>query len=253
MRRTENPKMVVRLHPAPQMVNKIVKYVQEKLPDVVVVESHSTNSHYLKYSDEGKVVRVSDHFGNIKDNVDLNVIVPENPNNFIVVIGFKTFIYTSFQKTAELIVTYLIIEKEVLNKDLIKIRNQSQVIVDLQQRVNTLVEEKAKLQTLNTQLQNLNKNLSSTKKEIEYKKKVDNQTSEIARLRNKEAELEGIIAQKEEAIQEAVSLIQELSTNPELREMLYDGNAGKKYYIDNFPKEMQEMIKEIIKDYYDKK
>lgn len=235
------------------MINKIIKYVQEKLPDVVVVESHSTNSHYLKLSEEGKVVRVSDHFGNIKDNVDVNVIVPETPNNFIVVIGFKTFIYTSFQRTAEFIVTYLIIEKEVLNKDLIKIRNQSQVIVDLQQRINVLVEEKNKLTTLNTQLQNLNKNLSSTKKENEYKKKVENQALEISRLRTKEAELEGIIAQKEEAIQEAVSLIRELSTNPELREMLYDQQSGKRYYIDNFSNDMQEMIREIIKDYYNKK
>ena len=235
------------------MINKIVKYVQEKLPDVVVIESHSTNSHYLRLSEEGKVVRVSDHFGNIKDNVDVNIIVPENPNNFIVVIGFKTFIYTSFQKTAEFIVTYLIVEKEVLNKDLIKIRNQSQVIVDLQQRINVLVEEKAKLQTLNTQLQNLNKNLSSTKKENEYKKKVENQASEIGRLRTKEEELQRIIAQKEEAIQEAVSLIRELSTNPELREMLYDQQSGKRYYIDNFSNDMQEMIREIIKDYYNKK
>ena len=47
------------------MIDKIVKYVQDKLP-VTVTESLSTNSKYIKYTEGGKQVRVSDHFGKLK-------------------------------------------------------------------------------------------------------------------------------------------------------------------------------------------
>ena len=109
------------------MIDKIVKYVQDKLP-VTITESLSTNSKYIRFTEGGKQVRVSDHFGNIKDNVDVTIVVPENPGQFIVVMGFKTFIYSSFQKVAEFIITYLILEDNVLSKESTKIRNQSQVI-----------------------------------------------------------------------------------------------------------------------------
>ena len=89
------------------MIDKIVKYVQDKLP-VTITESLSTNSKYIRFTEGGKQVRVSDHFGNIKDNVDVTIVIPENPGQFIVVMGFKTFIYNSFQKVAEFIVIYLI-------------------------------------------------------------------------------------------------------------------------------------------------
>ena len=88
------------------MIDKIVKYVQDKLP-VTVTESLSTNSKYIRFTEGGKQVRISDHFGNIKDNVDVTIVIPENPGQFIVVMGFKTFIYSSFLKVAEFIVTYL--------------------------------------------------------------------------------------------------------------------------------------------------
>ena len=57
---------------------------------------------------------------------------------------------------------------------------------------------------------------------------------------------------QEEDIKEAAQLLEEVSTNPELREMLYDSHAGKKYYIDNFSKDAQDILKDIIKDYYNK-
>ena len=121
------------------MIDKIVKYVQDKLP-VTVTESLSTNSKYIRYTEGGKQVRVSDHFGNIKDNVDVTIVVPENPGQFIVVIGFKTFIYSSFQKVAEFIITYLILEDNVLSKESTKIKNQSQVIYDMQTRIDNLTD-----------------------------------------------------------------------------------------------------------------
>jgi len=233
------------------MIDKIVKYVQGKLP-VTVTESVSTNSKYIKYSDGGKQVRVSDHFGNIKDNVDVTIIVPENPGQFIVVMGFKTFIYSSFQKVAEFIVTYLILEDNVLGKESTKIKNQSQVIYDMQVKIDNLTSENVKLKKLNDQLQALNKNLASNNKELELRKKVERQAAEIQILNEKQAESKKLIKQKDDAIKEAADLLEDLSTNPELREMLYDRNSGKKYYIDNFSEEMQDVVKELIANYYSK-
>jgi len=233
------------------MIDKIVKYVQDKLP-VTVTESVSTNSKYIRYTDGGKQVRVSDHFGNIKDNVDVTIVVPENPGQFIVVMGFKTFIYSSFQKVAEFIVTYLILEDNVLGKESTKIKNQSQVIYDMQTKIDGLTEENTKLKKLNSQLQALNKNLASNNKELELRKKVERQAAEIQILNEKQAESKKVIKQQESDIKEAADLLETLSTNPDLREMMYDRNTGKKYYLDNFSEEMQDVIKDLITNYYSK-
>ena len=233
------------------MIDKIVKYVQDKLP-VVVTESVSTNSKYIRYTDGGKQVRVSDHFGNLKDNVDVTIIVPENPGQFIVVMGFKTFIYSSFQKVAEFIVTYLILEDNVLGKESTKIKNQSQVIYDMQCKIDSLNSELDKIKKLNNQLQALNKNLASNNKELELRKKVERQAAEIQILNEKQAESKKIIKQQESDIKEAADLLETLSTNPDLREMMYDRNTGKRYYLDNFSEEMQDVIKDLITNYYSK-
>ena len=237
------------------MIDKIVKYVQDKLP-VTVTELLSTNSKYIRFTEGGKQVRVSDHFGNIKDNVDVTIVVPENPGQFIVVMGFKTFIYSSFQKVAEFIVTYLILEDNVLSKESTKIKNQSQVIYDMQTKIDNLTEENSKLKKLNSQLQALNRNLASNnigpELQKELQKKVERQAAEIQILNEKQAEFKRVIKQKDEAISEAAELLEDLSTNPELREMIYDSRSGKKYYLDNFSKDMQEILHDLIANYYSK-
>ena len=233
------------------MIDKIVKYVQDKLP-VTITESLSTNSKYIRFTEGGKQVRVSDHFGNIKDNVDVTIVVPENPGQFIVVMGFKTFIYSSFQKVAEFIITYLILEDNVLSKESTKIRNQSQVIYDMQTKIDNLTVENSKLKKLNSQLQALNKNLASNNKELELRKKVERQAAEIQILNERQAESKRIIKQKEEDISEAAELLEDLSTNPELREMIYDSHSGKKYYLDNFSEDMQDILHDLIANHYSK-
>ena len=233
------------------MIDKIVKYVQDKLP-VTITEALSTNSKYSRFTEGGKQVRVSDHFGNIKDNVDVTIVVPENPGQFIVVMGFKTFIYSSFQKVAEFIITYLILEDNVLSKETTKIKNQSQVIYDMQVKIASLTEENSKLKKLNDQLQTLNKNLSNNNKELELRKKVERQAAEIQVLNEKQVEFKRIIKQKDEDISEAAELLKDLSTNPELRKMIYDSHSGKKYYLDNFSEDMQDILHDLITNHYSK-
>lgn len=233
------------------MIDKIIRYVQDKLP-VIVSESVSTNSKYIRLSDSGKLVRISDHFGNVRDSVDITIIVPENQGQFIVVLGFKTFIYNSFQKVCDLIIMYLILEEGIFSKEAAKIKNQAQNINDMKLKIDTLNNEVSKLKTLNNQLSILNRNLSNNGIETELKKKAKRQASEIKILNEKQVEYKEIIKRQEEDLKEAAQLLEEVSTNPELREMLYDSHTGKKYYIDNFSKDAQDILKDIIKDYYNK-
>ena len=233
------------------MIDKIIKYVQDKLP-VIVSESVSTTSKYIRLSDSGKLVRISDHFGNVKDSVDITIIIPENSGQFIVVLGFKTFIYNSFQKVCDLIIMYLILEESIFSKESAKIRNQAQNINDMKQKIDTLNSEIVKLKTLNSQLSIFNKNLSNNGIETELQKKVKRQAAEIKNLNEKQVEYKETIKRQEEDIKEAARLLEEVSTNPELREMLYDSNAGKKYYLDNFSEDAQDILKDLISNYYNK-
>ena len=233
------------------MIDKIIRYVQDKLP-VIVSESVSTNSKYIRLSDSGKLVRISDHFGNVRDSVDITIIIPENSGQFIVVLGFKTFIYNSFQKVCDLIIMYLILEESIFSKESAKIRNQAQNINDMKQKIDTLNSEIVKLKTLNSQLSILNKNLSNNGIETELQKKVKRQAAEIKNLNEKQVEYKETIKRQEEDIKEAARLLEEVSTNPELREMLYDSNAGKKYYLDNFSEDAQDILKDLINNYYNK-
>ena len=233
------------------MIDKIIRYVQDKLP-VIVSESASTNSKYIRLSDSGKLVRISDHFGNVRDSVDITIIIPENSGQFIVVLGFKTFIYNSFQKVCDLIIMYLILEEGIFSKEAAKIKNQAQNINDMKLKIDTLNSEVNKLKTLNSQLSILNRNLYNNGIKTELQKKVKRQAAEIKTLNEKQVEYKEIIKRQEEDLKEAAQLLEEVSTNPELREMLYDSHTGKKYYIDNFSKDAQDILKDLINDYYDK-
>lgn len=122
----------------------------------------------------------------------------------------------------------------------------------MQCRIDSLNGELDKIKKLNNQLQALNKNLASNNKELELRKKVERQAAEIQILNEKQAESKKIIKQQESDIKEAADLLETLSTNPDLREMMYDRNTGKRYYLDNFSEEMQDVIKDLITNYYSK-
>lgn len=230
------------------MIQKLIEYIQSKVP-VTVNESNTTNSKYLKLAN--KTIRISDHFGRPKEGIDIVVIVPETPKNFIVSIGYKVYCYTSIRKVGDFLISYILIENNVSDIYESKVQNQSVEISRLQKQIQDL--------------QTLNKNLIQNSKEAEYKKKCSNQASAISSmnfkqseqakqitiLQNKQIELKEQLKEKDAAIKEAVELIETLTTDPNARELLYS-NKGKKYYLDNFPDEAREMIESIIKEYYDK-
>ena len=151
---------------------------------------------------------------------------------------------------------YLILEEGIFSKEAAKIKNQAQNINDMKLKIDTLNNEVTKLKTLNSQLSILNRNLSNngieTELQKELQKKVKRQAAEIKTLNEKQVEYKETIKRQEEDLKEATQLLEEVSTNPELREMLYDSHAGKKYYIDNFSKDAQDILKDLINDYYNK-
>lgn len=230
------------------MINKLIDYIQSKVP-VMVTPSSTTNSKYLKLNN--KTIRISDHFGGPKEGIDLIVIVPETPKNFIISIGFKVYCYTSLRKTGDFVVSYVLIENNTSDKYETKLQKQKKEINILLQKIKTL--------------EILSKNLASSNKEAEYKQRCSNQTATIAQLTSKrdtqaneiyrllkvQAGLKAELQEKDDAIKEAVDIIDTLRTNPEARELLYSPD-GKKYYLDNFTKDAREMIQDIIKDYYSK-
>ena len=58
------------------------------------------------------------------------------------------------------------------------------------------------------------------------------------------------LADKQADLNEAADLIQLLSENHEVREAIQDRQKNKIYYLDNFKEDAQDLLKEIIKDYY---
>lgn len=228
------------------MIQKLVDYVQSKV-SVTVNKSLTTTSQYLK--SDNKLIRISDHFGQLKPEEDIIVIIPETPKNFIISVGYKIYCYTSFRKVGDLLVNYIIINDSVSDKFKAKVSNQSEEII--------------KLKKINTDLQNLNKNLMQYSV---YKERCSNLTKELTSLTSKhtkvkyevstllakQTEMKKELKEKDAAIKEAVDLIETLTTDPDSRELLYS-KEGKKYYLDNFPEETQKFLKDVIKEYYNKK
>lgn len=231
------------------MIQKLIDYIQSKVP-IIIINSNTTNSRYLKCNN--KIIRISDHFGHPKEGIDIVVIIPETPKNFIVSIGYKVYCYTSLRKTGDFVISYILIESNVSDKYESKVQNQSAEI--------------ARLQKLTQDLQNLNKNLMANNKEAEYKKKCLNQAATITSIKTKQTEqakqitilqdkqiqLKEELKEKDAAIKEAVELIENLTTDPNARELLYSKNKEKRYYLDNFPEDVQKVLIDIIKEYYDK-
>jgi len=205
------------------MIQKLIDYIQSKIP-IVISDSNTTNSRYIKCNDRS--IRISDHFGNIKDLTDLVVIIPETPKTFIISLGYKVYCYSSLRKTGDFIINYILISNNIPDKYTSRIKHQTSEI--------------SRLQKLNQDLQNLNQNLMNNRVN----------KSELTALQKKQKQLESELKEKETAIKEAVDLIDTITTDPNVRELLYSRNNEKRYYLDNFPKEAQELLKDIIKEYY---
>lgn len=232
------------------MIQKLIDYIQSKI-SIEVKLSETTNSRYINLGK--KIIRISDHlpaFSNKK--IDVVVIVPETPKNFIISIGYKVYCYTSLRRAGDFLVDYILFNNNIEDK----YSKLSQDIIQKQgKEINELKGLVQKLQTLNANLSN-SSDMAKLKRQAEEltqnKVKLKRQAEEIAKLQQAQSEIKAELREKDVAIKEAADLIETLTTDPEAREFLYSEHKGKKYYLDNFPDDAREMIEELIREYYSK-
>lgn len=229
------------------MIQKLIDYIGHKVP-IEVKSSETTNSQYIDLGN--KTIRISDHLPAFPSKkIDIGVIIPETPKSFIISIGYKVYCYTSFKRAGDFLVDYILFNNNIEDK----YSKLSQDIIQKQgKEINELKDFVQKLQTLNTNLCNTSDKLQHQSEELtQNKAKLKRQASEITRLQQAQSEIKAELKEKNAAIREAADLIETLTTDPEARPLLYS-KQGKKYYLDNFPKDIQDLINEAIKEYYSK-
>ena len=200
-------------------------------------ESKSTDSIYL-VSDDIKI-RISDHIqGSACRNIrfDISIFIPEESDKYIVSIGYKIYIYNTLQEVKSLLTSMF--------------------------RLNNGIPESSISKAVNKQI-NKNKELSNqiailSKKKNKYKSRIGSLEKEASAYRK----LQKVYNKKVTECQklelrcnsllndnlEAKDIISELQDNPEARKVIQI--KEKKYYLDNFPNDIQELLKDAI-SYYD--
>lgn len=220
------------------MIQKLVEYVTIKVQNLEITES-PTNSRYIKVN--GRKIRISDHLGIYNDKIDISILIPEESSKFIVSIGHKIYLYDTLRQTGDLIINYIRFNSNIFTPYKESTHEayrtkQSQVDAERCLLKNQYNSEKAELRAdisrLSSQIYGLTRKIMSMEKE------------------NKTLKKEAAI--KDDAIKEAADIIEDLTTNPEARQLIYNQNTEKTYYLDNFSEDAREMIFELIKEYYSK-
>lgn len=199
-------------------------------------ESKSTDSIYLVSNDIK--IRISDHIqGSACRNIrfDISIFIPEESDKYIVSIGYKIYIYNTLQEVKSLLTSMF--------------------------RLNNGIPESSISKAVNKQIDK-NKELSNqiailSKKNNKYKSRIGSLEKEASAYRK----LQKVYNKKVTECQklelrcnsllndnlEAKDIISELQDNPEARKVIQI--KEKKYYVDNFPNDIQELLKDAISYY----
>lgn len=222
-------------------VTKFKNWILEN-SNLKLLESKSTESIYL--TNDSLKIRISDHIqGSDRSNIrfDISIFIPEESKQYIVSIGYKIYIYNTLSEVKNLLISVfrinLGIDTTTINKAVNKQKDAnkeinsalSQQIANLSKKNNKYKERIAKLEEKAARYNKLTK--SHDKKLKECKKlqsKCDSFMNDIS---------------------EAKDIISELQNNPDARKAIQI--SDKTYYIDNFPKDIQDLLRESIQ-YYNK-
>lgn len=220
-------------------VTKFKNWILEN-SNLKLLESKSTESIYL--TNDSLKIRISDHIqGSDRSNIrfDISIFIPEESKQYIVSIGYKIYIYNTLLEVKNLLISVfrinLGIDTTTINKAVNKQKEAnkeinsalSQQIANLSKKNNKYKVRLAKLSEKATKYDKLTK--VHNKKLKEYQKlqaKCDSFMNDIS---------------------EAKDIISELQNNPDARKAIQISN--KTYYIDNFPKDIQDLLKESIQYY----
>lgn len=228
-----------------EQIKQIVDYVQLRV-NYSVKETEETESIYLHVL--RNKVRISTHNGIKYDCADVQVLIDTFNSRYCILVWGEVMIFNSYRKVGDFLINYYFLStyETKLKNDISELKNINSNIIGENQRLNSKLEkqiapteeleEKVKTQIeLNDKYKAIMR--SNEKKQSEYK-------AEIAGLRSTIKELQA-------DCNEAADLLKILSTDPNAREMITN-KEGKKYFIDNFPTDVQDVLMDIIKEYYDR-
>lgn len=220
-------------------ITKFKNWILEN-SNLKLLESKSTESIYL--TNDSLKIRISDHIqGSDRSKIrfDISIFIPEESKQYIVSIGYKIYIYNTLLEVKNLLISIfrinLGIDTTTINKAVNKQKEAnkeinsalSQQIANLSKKNNKYKVRLAKLSEKATKYDKLTK--VHNKKLKEYQKlqaKCDSFMNDIS---------------------EAKDIISELQNNPDARKAIQI--SDKTYYIDNFPKDIQDLLKESIQYY----
>ena len=199
-------------------------------------ESKSTDSIYL-VSDDIKI-RISDHIqGSTCHNIrfDISIFIPEESDKYIVSIGYKIYIYNTLQEVKSLLTSMFRLNNGIPESSISKaVNKQIDKNKELSNQIAILSKKNNKYKS---RIGSLEKKASVYRKlQKVYNKKV----TECQKL---ELRCNSLLNDN----LEAKDIISELQDNPEARKVIQI--KEKKYYLDNFPNDIQELLKDAISYY----
>lgn len=222
-------------------VTKFKNWILEN-SNLKLLESKSTESIYL--TNDSLKIRISDHIqGSDRSNIrfDISIFIPEESKQYIVSIGYKIYIYNTLLEVKNLLISVFRIN---LGIDISTINKAVNKQKDANKEINS---------TLSQQIANLSKKNNKYKERIAKLEEKAARYNKLTKAHNKKLKEYQKLQSKCDSfmndISEAKDIISELQNNPDARKAIQISN--KTYYIDNFPKDIQDLLIESIQ-YYNK-
>lgn len=220
-------------------VTKFKNWILEN-SNLKLLESKSTESIYL--TNDSLKIRISDHIqGSDRSNIrfDISIFIPEESKQYIVSIGYKIYIYNTLLEVKNLLISVfrinLGIDTTTINK-----------AVNKQKEANKEINS-----ALSQQIANLSKKNNKYKERIAKLEEKAARYNKLTKAHNKKLKECKKLQSKCDSfmndISEAKDIISELQNNPDARKAIQI--SDKTYYIDNFPKDIQDLLKESIQYY----
>lgn len=222
-------------------VTKFKNWILEN-SNLKLLESKSTESIYL--TNDSLKIRISDHIqGSDRSNIrfDISIFIPEESKQYIVSIGYKIYIYNTLLEVKNLLISVFRINLGIDTTTINKAVNKQK---DANKEINS---------ALSQQIANLSKKNNKYKARIAKLEEKAARYNKLTKTHNKKLKECKKLQSKCDSfmndISEAKDIISELQNNPDARKAIQISN--KTYYIDNFPKDIQDLLRESIQ-YYNK-
>lgn len=222
-------------------ITKFKNWILEN-SNLKLLESKSTESIYL--TNDSLKIRISDHIqGSDRSNIrfDISIFIPEESKQYIVSIGYKIYIYNTLLEVKNLLISVFRINLGIDNSTINKAVNK-------QKEANKEINR-----ALSQQIGNLSKKNNKYKVRLAKLNEKATKYDKLTKVHNKKLKEYQKLQAKCDSfmndISEAKDIISELQNNPDARKAIQI--SDKTYYIDNFPKDIQDLLIESIQ-YYNK-